>query len=310
MSRKIGYGILAALLMLLQSLALAQSSVLPEVPEGAQAVSLNGEPLYPAEPSAAVVENLAAARRDYEADPDDADNIIWLGRRQAYTGDYRGAILTFSEGIAKHPRDPRLYRHRGHRYISIREFDRAIVDLEMAASLIEGTENEIEPDGAPNPLGIPVSSLHGNIWYHLGLAYYLKQDWENALRAYTNGYNASRNDDNRVSTTHWRYMILCRMGREADAMAAVADITPNMNIIENMSYHSLDLFYRGDLSFEELVGDREDSPAGSAVLYGAANWLYCQGETDRADDMLESITSTTSWAGFGFIAAEADLASR
>ena len=77
-----------------------------------------------------------------------------------------------------------------------------------------------------------------------------------------------------------------------------------------MSYHSLDLFYRGDLSFEELVGDREDSPAGSAVLYGAANWLYCQGETDRADDMLESITSTTSWAGFGFIAAEADLASR
>lgn len=128
------------------------------------------------------------------------------------------------------------------------------------------------------------------------------------LRAYTNGYNASRNDDNRVSTTHWRYMILCRMGRDEDAMAAVADISTDMNIIENMSYHSLDLFYRGDLSLEELVGDRDDSPAGSAVLYGAANWLYCQGETDQAVEMLEKITAAKSWAGFGFIAAEADLA--
>ena len=299
-------GLLA--ILLLSATGPAQAQVLPDVPEGAQAVSLFGDALYSAEPSAALVDNLETARANYGADPDDADNIIWLGRRLAYTGDYRGAILAFSEGIEKHPDDARMYRHRGHRYISVREFERAIADLEKAAALIKGTENQVEPDGAPNALGIPVSSLHGNIWYHLGLAYYLEHDWENALRAYTNGYNASRNDDNRVSTTHWRYMILCRMGRKDDAMAAVADISPDMNIIENMSYHSLDLFYRGDLSFEELVGDREDSPAGSAVLYGAANWLYCEGETDRAVDMLKQITSAKSWAGFGFIAAEADLA--
>ena len=63
-----------------------------------------------------------------------------------------------------------MYRHRGHRYVSIREFDRAIADLEYAATLIEGTEDEIEPDGMPNAMNIPVSSLHSNIWYHLGLA--------------------------------------------------------------------------------------------------------------------------------------------
>lgn len=286
----------------------AHAQVLPDVPEGAQALSLAGEPLYSPEPAEALVKNLEAAQSDYERDPDDADSIIWLGRRLAYTGDYRAAIRTFSEGIGKHPDDPRMYRHRGHRYITVREFDRAIADLEKAAALIEGTENETEPDGAPNPLGIPVSSLHGNIWYHLGLAYYLKHDWDNALRAYTNGYNAARNDDNRVSTTHWRYMILCRMGREDEAMAVVDDISNDMNIIENMSYHALDLFYRGDVEFDELVGGREDSPAGSAVLYGAANWLYCHGETDRAVAMLEQITSASSWAGFGFIAAEADLA--
>ncbi|MDX1481227.1 MAG: hypothetical protein R3315_06100 [Woeseiaceae bacterium] len=300
---------LCALTLLLLPLALpALAQVLPDVPDGAQAVSLTGEPLYAPEPSQALVDNLEAARADYLADPDDADNIIWLGRRLAYTGDYRGAIETFSEGIEKHPDDPRMYRHRGHRYITIREFDRAIADLERAAELIEGTENEIEPDGAPNELGIPVSSLHGNIWYHLGLAYYLKHDWQNALRAYTNGYNVSRNDDNRVSTTHWKHMILCRMGRERDAQAVLVDIEPDMNIIENHSYHALTLFYKGERPLEALVGDADDSPAGSAVLYGVANRLYCDGELERAGAMLEDIVASNGWAGFGYIAAEADLA--
>lgn len=287
----------------------AFGQILPDVPAGAQAVSLDGRPLMSAEPSQRLLDNLSAARADYESDPGDADAIIWLGRRLAYTGDYRGAIEMFSEGIEKHPDDARMYRHRGHRYITIREFERAIEDLELAASLIEGTENETEPDGAPNALGIPVSSLHGNIWYHLGLAYYLVQDWENAYRAYTNGYNASRNDDNRVSTTHWRYMILRRMGNETEAQAVLEDISGDMNIIENMSYHSLDLFYKGELSMSELIGDGEDSPAGAAVMYGAANWHYYNGDVDKAREMYEALTSTSSWAGFGYIAAEADLAS-
>jgi tetratricopeptide (TPR) repeat protein len=64
--------------------------------------------------------------------------------RTAYTGDFRGAVEIYSEGIEKFPHDDRMYRHRGHRYISIREFDRAIADLEQAAKLIEGKENETE----------------------------------------------------------------------------------------------------------------------------------------------------------------------
>lgn len=299
--------ILLAALLLLAALP-TLSDILPDVPAGAQAVSLEGKALFPSEPGEAVLENLANALADYEKSPSSADAIIWYGRRLAYTGDYRGAIEAFSEGIFKSPRDARLFRHRGHRYISIREFDLAIEDLERAAKLIEGTQNETEPDGAPNALGIPVSSLHGNIWYHLGLAYYLKQDWPNALRAYTNGYNAARNDDNRVSTTHWRYMILRRMGREDDAREVLDGITTEMNVIENMSYHSLCLFYKGDLTLEELVGDNEDNPAGAAVMYGAANWHFYNGDEATARDMLEALTSTSSWAGFGFIAAEADLA--
>jgi tetratricopeptide (TPR) repeat protein len=283
---------------------------LPEVPDGAQALTLSGKPLYPAAPSQAVLDNLAEAKKNYDAKPNDADNIIWYGRRTAYTGDFRGAIEIYSEGIEEFPHDDRMYRHRGHRYISIREFDRAIADLEQAAKLIEGKENETEPDGAPNEQNIPVSSRHGNIWYHLGLAYYLKHDWENAFRAYQNGFNAGRNDDNRVSTTHWLYMIKRRMGDEEGAAKVLNVITADMNVIENFSYHNLCLFYKGEMTVEELVGDNEDTPSGASTAYGLANWYYYNGEDEKAMEHLNALVGTDSWAAFGFIAAEADLALR
>jgi tetratricopeptide (TPR) repeat protein len=283
---------------------------LPEVPDGAQALTLSGKPLYPAAPSQAVLDNLAEAKKNYDAKPNDADNIIWYGRRTAYTGDFRGAIEIYSEGIEEFPHDDRMYRHRGHRYISIREFDRAIADLEQAAKLIEGKENETEPDGAPNEQNIPVSSRHGNIWYHLGLAYYLKHDWENAFRAYQNGFNAGRNDDNRVSTTHWLYMIKRRMGDEEGATKVLNVITADMNVIENFSYHNLCLFYKGEMTVEELVGDNEDTPSGASTAYGLANWYYYNGEDEKAMEHLNALVGTDSWAAFGFIAAEADLALR
>lgn len=297
-------------LVLLAFAAAAQAQNLPDVVEGAQAVSLTGIPLFAADPGEGARQRLATARADYETDPDNADNIIWYGRRAAYAGDYRGAIEIFSEGIEKFPDDARMYRHRGHRYISIREFQRAIADLEKAASLIEGTDNETEPDGLPNALNIPVSSLHGNIWYHLGLAYYLVQDWDNAYRAYRNGFEAGRNDDNRVSTTHWLYMIQCRKGDMPGAAAVLENISADMNVIENMSYHSLNLFYKGEISLDELLGGDDGSSAGAAILYGAANWYYCDGQTGKADGMLRDIVESPGWASFGYIAAEADLAAR
>ena len=68
------------------------------------------------------------ARMRYEANPNDGEAIIWLGRRLAYLGRWREAIEIFGEGIKKFPGDARFYRHRGHRYITLRRFDLAIND--------------------------------------------------------------------------------------------------------------------------------------------------------------------------------------
>ena len=77
---------------------LPEEDILSEVPEGAQAVSLRGEPLYASTPYENVQEQYEEAKKVYATDPDSADNIIWYGRRAAYTGDYRGSIRIFTEG--------------------------------------------------------------------------------------------------------------------------------------------------------------------------------------------------------------------
>ena len=165
-------------------------------PRAPEAISFLGEALYSPAPAASAIDEMRRSQDGLgELAPTDADAIIWYGRRTAYLGRYRDAIRIFSNGIELHPEDARLYRHRGHRFISTRQLDEAIADLDYAAALVEGTEDEVEPDGMPNARGIPVSTLHSNIWYHLGLAHYLAGDYERAEWAYSQRAASAPNDD-------------------------------------------------------------------------------------------------------------------
>src|SRR5262245_20327272 len=77
--------------------------------QASEAKSLAGKPLYPIElPNRAKLEgDLAQAEKDLAAKPNDADAIIWTGRRLAYLWRYQDAIAMFSKGIAQHPNDAR-----------------------------------------------------------------------------------------------------------------------------------------------------------------------------------------------------------
>ena len=116
-----------------------------------------------------------------------------------------------------------------------------------------------------------------------------------------------RNDDNRVSTTHWRFSILRRMGKPDEARKVLDAITSDMNVIENTSYHRLCLFYKGELSVEDVLPETDGDPANSAIAYGVANWFYTEGNTARAREILEDLVASSGWSAFGVIAAEADL---
>ncbi len=249
---------------------------------------------------------LAEARADFEKSPD-ADAAIWLGRRTAYPGKYKEAIRIFTNGIEKFPNDARFYRHRGHRYLTLRCFDDAIRDFEKAARLVKGKPDQIEPDGLPNARNIPTSTLQSNIFYHLGLAYYLKGDFKRALKAYREAEKVSINPDMLVATTHWLYMTLRRLGKTKEAKKSVAGIRDNLDIIENDDYYKLVKLYQGKLKPEDLMTREANSLSSASLGYGIGNWFLYNGKRDQATKIFRQITGGNQWASFGFVAAEAEL---
>ncbi len=270
-------------------------------------ISPLGRELFPPDPSPKLLSQYEAAKEKYEQDAGNPEHLIWYGRRAAYLGKYHQAIKIFSVGIQKFPDDPRMYRHRGHRYITIRKFDQAIKDLNPAAGLIENRENQIEPDGIPNALNIPISTLHGNIWYHLGLAYYLLHEYENAYGAFLKCRDSGNNDDNLVSSTHWLYMIQRRLGNLAAANSLLEPIIENANIIENFAYYQLCRFYKGTIPIDSLQNNSGSSPASDALKYGIANWYFYEGDKETSLNHMKEILAGKSWSSFGYIAAESDL---
>ena len=165
---------------------------------------------------------LTTAMAAWDKNRDDVEALIWAGRRTAYLGRFRDAIAIYTEGIKRHPNDARLYRHRGHRYLTVREIDLAIADFEKAVALITAAgakPDEVEPDGQPNARNTPTSTLHSNIYYHLALGHYLKRDFVRAAD-WRKARDVVRNADNLVAASNWLYLSLRRAG-QADAAAAV-----------------------------------------------------------------------------------------
>ncbi len=253
---------------------------------------------------------LREARTRYETEPNQPDAVIWYGRRLAYLGRFTEAVEVYSLGLRKFPRDARLYRHRGHRYVTLRKFDLAIADFQKAVSLIKGLPDEIEPDGQPNARNIPTGTLQFNIWYHLGLAQYLTGRNEAALHSYRECLKVSGNPDSVVATTHWLYMTLRRLKRSSDAQRSLDPIQPKMDVIENDGYYKLVLMYKGLADAEELLAEtlkQPSSPGSLSILYGLANWHQYNGRIGKAVELLQQIVAGDQWTSFGYIAAETDL---
>jgi tetratricopeptide (TPR) repeat protein len=282
----------------------------PPTQRAPEATSLTGRPLFPPDP----IPNREKLEKDLQeaqsvADTTTAEAMIWLGRRQAYLWRYQDAIATFTKGIERYPNDPRFYRHRGHRYISTRQFDKAVADFEKAASLIKGQKDEVEPDGAPNAAGVPRSTLQFNIWYHLALAHYLQGHYDQAYTAWVECMKVSNNDDSIAATSDWMWMTLMRLGRKADAARVLERITPKMDILENQSYHRRLLMYKGLEKPEALLDtSKADDTTIATQGYGVGNYYFVTGDTAKAKEVFEKVVSGGGWNAFGYIAAEADLA--
>lgn len=309
-----------ACLVLLCALALSAACGRPLPPPAApppfdeiEAVSLLGRtlvaPELPPEARREREAKLVEAQAAAEARPDDPEALIWLGRRTAYLGRYREAIEIFTRGVTRFPDDPRFLRHRGHRWITIRRFDLAEADLEAAVRLTTGRPDEIEPDGLPNAAGIPTSTLQSNIWYHLGLARYLRGDFVGALEAYRACLEVSENPDMEVATRQWLYLTLRRLDRDAEAARILEPVRLDLEILENHAYHKLLLMARGEIPAASLlaVESPRDDLDPATLGYGIGAFSLVEGRRDEAMRIFRHVVDSSPWSSFGAIAAEAEL---
>lgn len=257
---------------------------------------------------------LALADAELATHPNSEAAIIWVGRRQAYLGRFREAIETYTRGIALHPESWRLLRHRGHRWITLRDFESAAHDLAAAWRLAKDAPDVIEPDGIPTPGVSPRSTDHGNILYHLGLTHYLRGEFPYAAGVFGIAVARATNDDSLVSASYWRYLALRRAGSDAKASEVlrriVSEADGGMDVRENKTYWKLLLLYKGALQLDALVP--QDSPLGLGVDqatlgYGISMHALLAGDMTRAQEIWRNTIGSTDRPAFGHIACEAEL---
>jgi tetratricopeptide (TPR) repeat protein len=252
--------------------------------------------------------NLRSAEKKYQADSTNEEHIIWYGRRIAYLGKYKEAIDIYTKGIKINPANARFYRHRGHRYITLRCYDNAIADLKKAAGLTREQVDEIEMDGIPNEKNIPTSTLQTNIYYHLGLAYYLKADHRQALLAWEKCLDISDNDDMKVATLNWLNIVLRKMGRQKDAEQHLSEVKADMEIIENHDYFDILLMYKSGNDNKLAEKTKNQETLSNATLgYALGVYYLLKGDREKAKQLFEKVVAGKQWSSFGFIAAEVEL---
>jgi tetratricopeptide (TPR) repeat protein len=229
----------------------------------------------------------AIARADsaLAADPRNIDRIIALGIAQSGARQFREAIQTFSRGLKIAPNNAMLYRWRGHRYLSVRDFNRAMADLTH---------------------GLRLDSTIYGIWYHLGIVRYARSDFAGAADAFAHAQPRAPDAGELTGATDWLWMSLMRAGRSAEAQAML-NRRPDSLAATNAYARRLKL-YRGEIGPDEVFTPADTADVQVATLsYGVGNWFLVKGDTARARTWFTRSVSSGGWPGFGFIVSEIEL---
>ncbi len=280
----------------------------PEAAPEPEALSFSGEPLMARVPdsvSAAKSDSLVAAIRA-KADLTEEDYIA-IGRSLSGIGQFRRAVEAYTEGLTKYPDSYRLLRHRGHRYINLRQLEPAIADLSKAAQLIPQEPPVYETDAS----GKPGASYQHQIWYHIGVYHFLKRDYVSGAEAFEKSLATAYSGGDKAGASDWLYNCAMRAGNKERAAAVAKPFTADFNI-ENKDYP----YYRRLLLFNNVIKPGELVDENAAVkdmslteltkLYGLANYYLYQGDTTRARTLYGKVLESSEWAGFAYASAELD----
>ncbi|MFO8060253.1 MAG: tetratricopeptide repeat protein [Bacillota bacterium] len=232
--------------------------------------------------------DLAEALTALGEEPDRVESHVMYGRRLAYLWRYCEAIAVFSDALDRFGDDASLYRHRGHRYISVRRFGPAVRDL--------GRAFELEPEDF-------------DICYHLGLARWFLGDWAGAREVYRGFLPRCEDAEQQVAMGYWLYMTLRRLDQDAEAKAVLDELGTPEGVSESASYLDLLRLFRGDLIESDILKSARENPLAASTLgFGLGCRYLFEGCPDEASECFLTVTRGSHWPAFGFIGAEVELA--
>jgi len=269
-----------------------------------------------------------------------SDRYTYAARLKAFLGDVEGSEALFTEALEQDPDNAVLLRNRGHRRITLRQFDGALADLTRASELIAGTpdEHEFYPrDTIPDLINIilgrmddvreqhmPVnaetiaatagmykSTLHGSVWYHLGVVKYITGDFQGSFDDFGRSQELGVDDDSLVATFDWRYMSLRRLGRHDEAAKLLEELDiSGLTVVAGEDFYLRRIkLYKGETTPEQAKEELSDSFLALATQgYGVGNWYLYNGDEKAAKETFEMVVKDGPPNAFAYMAAEAELA--
>jgi len=178
-----------------------------------------------------------------------------------------------------------LYRWRGHRYLSTRDFARAMADLSR---------------------GFQLDSTNYGVLYHLGIVRFANGDFNGAADAFARAQRRAPEPGELAGSTDWLWMSLMRAGRAAEARAML-DRKPDSLPVANAYARRLQL-YRGQITPDSVFTPADTGDVQVATLsYGLGNWYLVRGDTARARSWFDRSIKSGGWPAFGFIISEVEL---
>jgi tetratricopeptide (TPR) repeat protein len=286
-------------------IAIAQNSKVEVAP---QAYSLSGKPLY-ANPvdqkslskSDSFVVSIRSKNNLLE------DDFIEIGKQLVATARYKEAVENYTVGLKKFPDSFKLLRLRGHRYLTLRKLDLVVKDLLRARELIKSQPDSWEFDAE----GKKTDTYQHQIEYHLGVYYFLKEEYKQAVKAFEKSLKEAHVGNEIVGTSDWLYNSYQRNGQKKEAQELLVTITPDFNADHEQAYFRRIMLYKGAIKSTELV-DETTPPEKLTIqdvtkLYGLANWYAFQGDKAKAKELYAKIIQSSSWPAFAYLASEVEL---
>lgn len=278
----------------------------PVDPRPVEATAFSGKPIYrtpsPADQSAKADADIAAITA--KTTLTEAD-YVRIAESHIAVGRFQDAVKALTAGLAAHPDSYKLRRHRGHRYINVRQIERAIVDLHEAVALMKPADSQVieyRADGQPN------GTYEHWIWYHIGLYHYLKGDYAAAAAAYQTCVDTATNAGLRIGATDWLWNAWTNAGQPAKAQAAIDAIPAGIEADPQQSYYKRVMLYKGlvePAAILDVAKPGKDWTGGDITTgYGVANWLRHKGDHAAAEAILAKILETPFWSSWAYVVAD------